>query len=59
MFGRFGEMTIGFVCSLLAAVLILPIPLGNLLPATAIAALALSLIQRDGLLASSATCRRW
>jgi hypothetical protein len=50
MFGRFGDLTIGFVCSLLAAVLVLPIPLGNVLPAAAIAALALSLIQRDGLL---------
>ena len=35
---------------LLAAVLLLPIPLGNLLPATAIAILALSLAQRDGVL---------
>jgi hypothetical protein len=42
---------IGIVCTLLAAVLILPIPLGNMLPATAVTVLALSLIQRDGLLA--------
>jgi hypothetical protein len=51
MFGRLGDIAIGAVCTLLAAVLILPIPLGNLLPAAAVAALALSLIQRDGLLA--------
>jgi hypothetical protein len=51
MFGRAGDVTIGVVCTLLAAVLILPIPLGNLLPAAAVAALSLSLIQRDGLLA--------
>ena len=50
MFGRFGDLTIGVVCSLLAAVLVLPIPLGNMLPAAAIVALALSLTQRDGAL---------
>jgi hypothetical protein len=50
MFGRMGDVSIGVVCTLLAAVLILPIPLGNLLPAAAVAALALSLIQRDGIL---------
>lgn len=50
MFGPLGDIAIGAVCALLAAVLILPIPLGNMLPATAVAALSLSLIQRDGLL---------
>lgn len=50
MFGRLGDIAIGAVCTLLAAVLILPIPLGNMLPAAAVAALSLSLIQRDGLL---------
>jgi hypothetical protein len=50
MFGRLGDVSIGVVCTALAAVLILPIPLGNLLPAAAVAALSLSLIQRDGLL---------
>lgn len=50
MFGRMGDVSIGLVCTALAAVLVLPIPLGNLLPATAVAALSLSLIQRDGLL---------
>jgi hypothetical protein len=50
MFGPLGDVMIGIVCTLLAAVLILPIPLGNVLPAAAIAALALSLTQRDGLL---------
>ena len=50
LFGRPGDVVIGAVCTLLAAVLILPIPLGNMLPAAAIAALSLSLIQRDGLL---------
>jgi hypothetical protein len=51
MFGVLGDVGIGAVCSLLAAVLILPIPLGNMLPALAIATLAFSLVQRDGLLA--------
>jgi hypothetical protein len=50
MFGRLGDLTIGAVCTLLAAVLILPIPLGNMLPAAAVATLAFSLTQRDGLL---------
>ncbi|HEX5379794.1 MAG TPA: exopolysaccharide biosynthesis protein [Phenylobacterium sp.] len=49
-FGRFGDLMIGIVCTLLAAVLILPIPLGNMLPAAAVVTLALSLTQRDGLL---------
>ncbi len=51
MFGLVGDAGIGVVCSLLAAVLILPIPLGNILPTVAIAILAFSLVQRDGLLA--------
>lgn len=51
MFGGIGDRALGAVCTLLAAVLVLPIPLGNLLPATAITILAFSLVQRDGLLA--------
>lgn len=51
LFGPLGDALIGVVCTLLAAVLILPIPLGNLLPAAAVTMLALSLVQRDGLLA--------
>lgn len=50
LFGRPGDIAIGAVCTLLAAVLILPIPLGNMLPAAAVAALSLGLIQRDGVL---------
>lgn len=48
MAGALGEKAIGLVCTALAAVLILPIPLGNMLPAFAIAVLALGLAQRDG-----------
>jgi hypothetical protein len=43
------ERAIGFVCLLLALVLVLPIPLGNVLPALAISVLALGLLARDGL----------
>jgi len=48
VFGPLGDRLIGFVCTLLAAVLILPIPLGNMVPAVAIAALSFGLVQRDG-----------
>jgi hypothetical protein len=51
MFGPLGTALIGIVCTLLAAVLILPIPLGNILPAFTIGVFGLSLVQRDGLLA--------
>lgn len=43
------EFLIGLVCLLLAIVLALPIPLGNMLPALAISLLALGLLERDGL----------
>lgn len=51
LFGGVGERVIGVTCTLLAAILILPIPLGNMLPAAAVSVLSLALIQRDGLLA--------
>lgn len=51
LFGPVGERLIGLVCTVLAFVLILPIPLGNILPATAVTVLSLSLIQRDGVIA--------
>jgi len=51
LFGPVGERLIGVVCTLLALVLVLPIPLGNLAPGATVAVLALSLLQRDGLLA--------
>jgi len=46
-----GQRLIGLVCTVFALVLILPIPLGNMLPAAAVGVLSLSLVQRDGLLA--------
>lgn len=51
MFGPIGDRVIGVVCTLLAIVLIFPIPLGNLAPAICIGALALALFQRDGVIA--------
>lgn len=43
------EYLIGLVCLLLAALLVLPIPLGNMLPALAISLIALGVLERDGL----------
>lgn len=43
------ERVIGAFCLLLAAVLALPIPLGNMLPALAISLIALGVLERDGL----------
>ena len=51
LFGPIGDRVLGLTCTLLALVLILPIPFGNMLPAAAIGMLALALVQRDGVLA--------
>jgi hypothetical protein len=51
LFGAWGHRAIGLVCTVLALVLILPIPLGNMLPAAAVSVLSLALVQRDGFLA--------
>jgi hypothetical protein len=51
VFGPLGDRLIGAVCTVLAVVLILPIPLGNMLPGASIAAFALGLTQRDGMMA--------
>jgi hypothetical protein len=42
------EYLVGLVCLLLAIVVLLPIPLGNMLPALAISLLALGILERDG-----------
>lgn len=44
-----GERIIGAICFLLAVILVLPIPLGNVVPSIAISLLALALIERDGI----------
>jgi hypothetical protein len=51
LFAPFGQRLIGLICTLLAIVIILPIPLGNLAPALAVTILSLAVVQRDGLLA--------
>jgi hypothetical protein len=43
------EYVLGFICLLLALILMLPIPLGNMLPALAISLMALGVLERDGL----------
>lgn len=50
VFGAVGDRLIGLVCTGLAFALILPIPLGNLVPAIAVGLLGLGLFQRDGVL---------
>ncbi|MFT0891531.1 exopolysaccharide biosynthesis protein [Pseudochelatococcus sp. G4_1912] len=43
------EYIVGAICFLLAAVLLLPIPLGNMLPAFAICLFSLGILGRDGI----------
>lgn len=43
------ERLIGAICLILGVILMLPIPLGNMLPALAICVLALGVLERDGL----------
>lgn len=43
------EYLVGLVCLLMAVVLVLPVPLGNMLPALAISLMALGILERDGL----------
>lgn len=45
------EHVVGIVCFILAVILTLPIPLGNMLPALAICLFALAILERDGLFA--------
>lgn len=45
-----GERALGTFCLILAVVLTLPIPFGNLLPAIGVALMALGLIEKDGVL---------
>ncbi|MFZ5668359.1 MAG: exopolysaccharide biosynthesis protein [Pseudomonadota bacterium] len=51
LYGHLGDRLIGLTCFLLSLVLLLPIFLGNMAPAAAIAAFGLGLVQRDGWLA--------
>jgi hypothetical protein len=47
--GAGAQQLLGLVCLVLALVLFLPIPLGNMLPAFAICLIALGVLERDGL----------
>ena len=51
LFGSVGDRVIGAVCTVLAVILILPIPFGNMLPAAAVGGLSLGLVSRDGIIA--------
>jgi len=46
--GPAGERVIGTVCLALAVILFLPIPFANMLPAAAIALMAIGVLQKDG-----------
>jgi hypothetical protein len=48
--GFVGSRIIGLACTLIAMVLILPIPFANLVPALAMGCLSLGLMRKDGLL---------
>lgn len=45
---RRAEQLVALVCLVLALILVLPVPLGNMLPALAICLLALGILERDG-----------
>lgn len=51
MLAPVGDRLIGLVCTLLSAVLFLPIPFGSVPPALALVAFALALLARDGVAA--------
>jgi len=44
-----GERMLGAVCLLLSLILILPIPFGNMLPAFAVALIAVGILEKDGI----------
>jgi len=50
-----GERLIGLLGLVLAVIIFLPIPLGNMLPAFALSLLSLGLLERDGLMILAAT----
>jgi hypothetical protein len=47
--GPWARVPVGIICLVLAIVITLPVPLGHLVPGTAISVLALGLIERDGI----------
>lgn len=51
LFGAVGDRLTGIACFVLAVILFLPIPFGNMLPGLAVTLFSLALLQRDGLAA--------
>ena len=51
MYNRVADRLMGLVCFLLAIIVFLPIPFGNMLPSLAIAAFAIGAAERDGVAA--------
>ncbi len=47
--GRVGACVVGLACTLIAIVLVLPIPFANLVPAVALAVFSIGLTRKDGL----------
>jgi hypothetical protein len=47
--GPWARVPVGIICFVLAIIITLPLPLGHVVPATAISVLALGLIERDGI----------
>ncbi len=43
------KVPVGIICLVLAIIITLPVPLGHVVPGTAISVLALGLIERDGI----------
>jgi hypothetical protein len=46
--GPWARVPVGIICLVLAVIITLPVPLGHVVPGTAISVLALGLIERDG-----------
>jgi hypothetical protein len=46
--GPWTRVPVGIICFVLAIIITLPVPLGHVVPGTAISVLALGLIERDG-----------
>jgi hypothetical protein len=53
LIGPVQDRFIGAACLLLAIILFMPIPLGNMVPALAISAFAIGLVERDGIAVSA------
>lgn len=51
LYNPVGDRLMGFLCFILALIVFLPIPFGNMLPSFAIAAFAIGAAERDGLVA--------